>query len=64
MKEVVNTFAQLAAIIMIVITLAVSSAAVSQWMLSAGATAEAAPSVEAATTVGTATTLSAMVAVE
>lgn len=32
MKEVVNSFAQLAAIIMILITLAVSTAAVSQWM--------------------------------
>jgi hypothetical protein len=31
MKEVVNSFAQLAAIIMILITLAVSTAAVSQW---------------------------------
>ena len=31
MKELVNTFAQLAAIIMILVTLAVSTAALSQW---------------------------------
>ncbi|HVG35567.1 MAG TPA: hypothetical protein VM911_21125 [Pyrinomonadaceae bacterium] len=31
MKELANTFAQLAAIIMILVTLAVSTAAVSQW---------------------------------
>lgn len=31
MKELVNGFAQLAAIIMILITLAVSTAAISQW---------------------------------
>lgn len=31
MKELVNSFAQLAAIIMILITLAVSTAALSQW---------------------------------
>ena len=31
MKEVVNSVAQLAAIIMILITLAVSTAAISQW---------------------------------
>ncbi len=31
MKELANTFAQLAAIIMILLTLAVSTAAVSQW---------------------------------
>jgi len=32
MKEVANSFAQLVAIIMIMITLAVSTAAVAQWM--------------------------------
>jgi hypothetical protein len=31
MKELANTFAQLAAIIMILVTLAVSTAAISQW---------------------------------
>ncbi len=31
MKELVNSFAQLAAIIMILVTLAVSTAAISQW---------------------------------
>lgn len=31
MKELVNGFAQLAAIVMILVTLAVSTAAVSQW---------------------------------
>ena len=31
MKELANSFAQLAAIIMILITLAVSTAAISQW---------------------------------
>jgi hypothetical protein len=31
MKELVNSFAQLAAIIMLLITLAVSTAAISQW---------------------------------
>jgi uncharacterized membrane protein len=31
MKELANTFAQLAAIIMILVTLAVSTAALSQW---------------------------------
>ena len=31
MKELANSFAQLAAIIMILVTLAVSTAAVSQW---------------------------------
>jgi len=31
MRELVNSFAQLAAIIMILVTLAVSTAAISQW---------------------------------
>ncbi len=31
MKELVNSFAQLAAIIMLLVTLAVSTAAISQW---------------------------------
>lgn len=31
MKELANSFAQLAAIIMILVTLAVSTAAISQW---------------------------------
>ncbi len=31
MKELANSFAQLAAIIMIMITLAISTAAISQW---------------------------------
>ena len=64
MKEVLNTFAQLAAIIMIVITLAVSSAAISQWVRGGATTAETTPSVEAATPIGTATQLSAMAAVD
>lgn len=34
MKEVANSFAQLVAIIMIMITLAISTAAVAQWMSS------------------------------
>jgi hypothetical protein len=40
MKELANSFAQLAAIIMILITLAVSTAAISQW---ASATEKSAP---------------------
>ncbi len=40
MKELANGLAQLAAIIMILITLAVSTAAISQW---AGATEKGAP---------------------
>ena len=64
MREVVNTFAQLAAIIMIVITLAVSSAAISQWVRGGAATAETAPNVEAAMPIGTVTQLSAMAAAE
>lgn len=32
MKELANSFAQLAAIIMILVTLAVSTAAISQWV--------------------------------
>lgn len=32
MREIANTFAQLAAIIMILITLAISTAAFSQWI--------------------------------
>lgn len=43
MKEIGNTLAQLAAIIMILITLAVSTAAVSQW---ASTDASAAPLTE------------------
>lgn len=45
MKELANSVAQLVAIIMILITIAVSTAAVSQWAGSAQATAsiEAAP---------------------
>ena len=46
MKELVNSFAQLAAIIMILVTLAVSTAAISQW----GWTPDAATSAAAAET--------------
>ncbi len=59
MKEVINTFAQLAAIIMIVITLAVSSAAVSQWVRGLGTVTEA-TATETATNVGAATQLPTM----
>jgi hypothetical protein len=36
MKELANSFAQLAAIVMILITLAISTAAVAQWTTAAG----------------------------
>jgi hypothetical protein len=41
MKELANSFAQLAAIIMVLITLAVSTAALSQWAGIDGSTSSA-----------------------
>ena len=48
MREVVTSFAQLAAIIMIMITLAVSTAAVAQWASSGAPNATGAVDTEAA----------------
>ncbi|HYY56204.1 MAG TPA: hypothetical protein VE842_02675 [Pyrinomonadaceae bacterium] len=46
MKELVNSFAQLAAIIMILVTLAVSTAAISQWGTSDGSASAAAETLQ------------------
>lgn len=48
MKELANSFAQLAAIIMLLVTLAVSTAAISQWAGVDGS-ATAAQTIESAT---------------
>jgi hypothetical protein len=48
MKELVNSFAQLAAIIMILVTLAVSTAAISQWGGPEGSTTSAAATTQRA----------------
>jgi hypothetical protein len=50
MKELANSLAQLAAIIMILITLAISTAAISQWA-NAGSSAANQPSAESQTLV-------------